>query len=70
MKFNVKKENIRNWAYINYLQTKDLILLPKLGIAEDVQAFDQFKELFPKYANKDKIILHPLKYQKQFSGLE
>ena len=53
--FKVPKEDKRNWAYINYLQTKDLILLPKLGIDEDEQAFDQFKDLFPEYAYKDKI---------------
>ncbi len=55
LKFNVKNENYNNWIYINYLQTKDLILIPKLGIDEDEQAFEQFKEYFPDYAKRDRI---------------
>lgn len=49
------EDNERNWAYINFLQTKDIVLLPKLGIEEDIQAFDQFSNLFPQYANNNKI---------------
>lgn len=54
--FKVSKEDKRNWAYINYLQTKDIILLPKFGIDEDKQALDQFKKIFPEYADRDRII--------------
>lgn len=39
--FKVKKRDKRNWAYINFLQTKDFILLPKFEINEDEQAFEQ-----------------------------
>ena len=35
LNYKVKKQNKNNWAYINFLQTKDLILLPKLGAEED-----------------------------------
>ncbi len=44
-----------NWAYINFLQTKDLILVPKLNIEEDVQAFEQISRHYPSYAVKGRI---------------
>ena len=56
LSFNVPKADKRNWAYINYLQTKDIILLPKFGIDEDEQALEQFKEQFKEYAANNKII--------------
>ena len=46
----------RNWAYINYLQTKDILLLPHLSIEEDGQALGKFLKLFPEYASKNRII--------------
>lgn len=39
--------SINNWAYINYLQVGNLILLPTLGIKEDEQALAQFRKVFP-----------------------
>ena len=54
--FNVSKEDKRNWACINYLQTKDIILLPKFGIDEDEQALNQFKKIFPEYADRNRIV--------------
>jgi agmatine deiminase len=50
--FNVKKEDKNNWAYINYLQMKDFIFIPKFEIDEDEQAFERFKEIFPEYSNR------------------
>jgi agmatine deiminase len=50
--FKVKKKDKRNWAYLNFLQTKDLILLPKFGIDEDEQAFEQIKGFYPDYNGK------------------
>jgi agmatine deiminase len=49
MEFHVKVEDKRNWAYMNFLQTKDLILIPKFGIDEDIQAFEQIEKNFPDY---------------------
>ncbi len=55
--FTVKKQEVKkNWAYINYLQTKDILLIPQLGIEEDSQAMEQFNNLFPEYAESNKII--------------
>lgn len=36
-----------NWAYINFLQVGNLVLMPRMGIFEDNQALQQFQSLFP-----------------------
>ena len=41
-----------NWAYINFLQTKDLILLPKFDIDEDFEAYQQIENYYPDYKGK------------------
>ena len=56
LNYKVKKQNKNNWAYINFLQTKDLILLPKLLADEDEQALKQISEFYPDYADKNRII--------------
>lgn len=55
LRFKVNKKDKRNWAYINFLQTKDLILLPKFDIDEDEQALEQIKKYYPDYAENDRI---------------
>ncbi len=56
LNFNVKYPNEEiNWGYINFLQTKNVILLPQFGIAEDEQAFEQFEKIFPEYAKHNRI---------------
>lgn len=56
LEYNVPKEySLINWAYINFLQTKDLIIVPKLGIEEDEQALRQIKTLFPDYAERERV---------------
>ncbi|MEI6143148.1 MAG: agmatine deiminase family protein [Mariniphaga sp.] len=50
--FKVKKRDKRNWAYVNFLQTKDLILLPKFEIDEDIQAYEQIKNFYPEYKER------------------
>ena len=56
LQFDVKLPNEDlNWSYINFLQTKDLILLPKLNIDEDEQAFEQMKMYYPDYARNNRI---------------
>ena len=44
-----------NWAYINFLQTEDLILVPKLGIKEDDIAFSQICKFYKTYADKGRV---------------
>ena len=41
------------FAYLNYLQTKDFILLPSLGIDKDDEAMEgEIKKCFPDYTDK------------------
>ena len=51
-----KKEKEQNIAYINFLQTQDLILIPKLNIIEDRVAFGQISKYYPDYANNKRIV--------------
>jgi agmatine/peptidylarginine deiminase len=44
-----------NWAYINFLQTEDLILVPKLGIKEDDIAYTQICKFYRSYADRGRI---------------
>lgn len=44
-----------NWGYINYLQMKDLLLIPQFGIPEDQLALNQISQVFPEYAAKGQI---------------
>ena len=46
------KDGEKDWAYLNFLQTKDLILLPKFGIEQDNQAFEQIENFYPTYKGK------------------
>lgn len=56
MEFDVKHPDLRNWAYINFLQTKDILIIPKFGIAEDAQALEQVRKAYPEYAQKNTIV--------------
>lgn len=38
-----------SWAYINMLQTRDVIIIPGLGLPTDGEALSQIKELHPSY---------------------
>lgn len=51
-----KNEHEDNISYINFLQTKDLILLPKLNKKTDDNAFAQISMFFPEYSNKNRIV--------------
>lgn len=49
LKYSAKRKHQRSWAYINFLQTEHLLMLPQLGIAEDEQAIEQIGKAFPQY---------------------
>lgn len=36
-----------NWAYVNFLQVGDKVIMPSFGIPEDKQAFNYIKEALP-----------------------
>lgn len=41
-----------SWAYINMLQTRDVIIVPGLGLPTDKEALEQIKELHPSYEGR------------------
>ena len=41
-----------SWAYINMLQTRDIIIVPGLGLPTDGEALEQIKELYPSYEGR------------------
>lgn len=48
MLFDVPNPNAElNWAYINFLQVGNNIIMPKFGIAEDIQAKRYIQNAFP-----------------------
>ena len=55
LRYNVDKHDKRNWAYLNFLQTKDLILIPKFEIEEDEQAIEQIMSFYPDYSRNKRI---------------
>lgn len=55
LKCTGNEENEQNIAYINFLQTSDLILIPKLNIEEDNKAFEQIEKYYPDYAKNKRI---------------
>ncbi len=48
LKYNVEKADENSWAYINYLQVGNLVLVPQLDIPEDDQALQQIAEAMPQ----------------------
>ena len=52
LRYDVPEHHPDSWAYINYLQTSRVILLPALGIPEDAQALEQILRLFPDYSGR------------------
>ncbi|MEE3485135.1 MAG: agmatine deiminase family protein [Bacteroidales bacterium] len=48
LEYNVKRKHRRSWAYINYLQIGNLVLVPQLGIPEDEQAVRQIAQALPQ----------------------
>lgn len=56
LSFDVASPNIDyNWAYINFLQVGNHIILPSFGIDEDLQAASQVRHVFPSST------LHPFR---------
>ncbi len=52
LSYDVEKVDKYSWAYINFLQTKDIIVIPAFGREEDNQAKEQIEECFPQYKGK------------------
>jgi agmatine/peptidylarginine deiminase len=47
LKYNAKRFHARSWAYVNFLQIGNLVLVPQLGLEEDNQALEQISKALP-----------------------
>ena len=47
LKYTAKRPHARSWAYINFLQVGNLVLVPQLGLEEDKQALEQIATALP-----------------------
>lgn len=47
LSYPVKRKHRRSWAYINYMQIGQLVIVPQLGIPEDELALEQIKAALP-----------------------
>lgn len=63
-----EKEIEDNIAYINSLQTNDLILVPSLNRPEDEEALKQISKYFPEYSSKNRIDNVDMREVFQFDG--
>ena len=52
LSYDVEKVDKYSWAYINFLQMKDIIVIPAFGREEDNQAKEQIEACFPQYKGK------------------
>lgn len=48
----ISKYHENSWAYINMLQTRDIIIVPGLGLPQDKEALEQIRKLHPSYEDK------------------
>ena len=48
LSYPIKNKSEHSWAYINYLQVGDLIMVPHLGIPEDQLAIEQIQRAVPE----------------------
>lgn len=49
LKYKTKRFHARSWAYINFLQIGNLVLVPQLGLEEDHQALEQITKALPHH---------------------
>ena len=47
LKYETKRRHARSWAYINFLQIGELVLVPLLDLEEDEQALEQIGNALP-----------------------
>jgi hypothetical protein len=52
LEYDVPKQHKYNWAYINWLQTDRVLVLPRFGVPEDEQAYEQISEFMPDYRGR------------------
>ena len=47
--YDLPRPSKQSWAYLNFLQVKNLIFVPALGLPEDPLALQQLQEFYPGY---------------------
>ena len=47
LKYKTKRLHARSWAYINFLQIGNIVLVPQLGLDKDQQALEQIQKALP-----------------------
>lgn len=52
LEYHVAKQHKYNWAYINWLQTCKVMILPSFGCEEDTQALEQISSYMPEYKGR------------------
>ena len=45
--YDLPRPSKQSWAYLNFLQAKNLIFVPALGLPEDALALQQLREFYP-----------------------
>lgn len=63
-----KNEVVDNISYINFLQTKDVLILPSLNKLEDDVALFEISKYFPEYAKTGKIIQVDVREVARYGG--
>lgn len=56
LEFDVPKKDKLNWAYLNFLQIENAMLIPGLGIDEDEQAFKQIKSHYKDFIEEKRFV--------------
>lgn len=56
LSFRATKPYKYSWAYINWLQTDKVLILPKFNIPEDEQALEQITKLMPHYKGRIEMV--------------
>lgn len=56
LRYDVKRPSKYNWAYINWLQTDKVLIVPAFDIAEDEQVMKQLSIFLPEYKDRIEMI--------------
>lgn len=56
LRFKAAKPHRYSWAYINWLQTDKVLVLPKFNIPEDEEAYEQISMLMPHYRGRIEMV--------------
>jgi len=52
LSYSGEKHHENSWAYINWIQTRNVIIVPSYGEAEDDQAVRQIEAVMPQYRGR------------------